>query len=67
MPSPLRPATWLASFDLGQRNIIDVPLKEHEPAGDEQRLEQLRHQDVLAVGPLLLHPPDVGVNRGQLG
>ena len=24
------------------------------------------HQDVLAVGPLVLHPPDVGMDRGQL-
>ncbi len=41
-----------------------VPLKEHEPTGDEEGVEQLWHQDVLAARPLFLHSPNVRVNCG---
>ena len=44
-----------------------LPVEEHESAGDEERPDELRHEDPLAVRALLPHPPDVGVDGGHLG
>ena len=42
-------------------------MEEHESAGEEERPDELRHEDPLAVRALLPHPPDVRVDGGHLG
>ena len=50
----------------GAKLQCNKPVEEHEPACEEERPDELRHEHPPAVCALLPHPTDVAVDRGHL-